>query len=80
MSNLNESNVFGSSKKYAEFDYSSPPLADVQILRILESYIRCKNQDQLEVVHRFKQQLKDQQRMESLMIKNEGNSQLLSSS
>jgi hypothetical protein len=51
---MNESNVFGSSREYADFDYSSPPLADIQILRVLESYIRRNKKDQLEIIHRYK--------------------------
>ena len=42
---------------FAEFDYSSPPLGDIQILRVLEVHINRKKKDQLDKARRFKQQL-----------------------
>ena len=30
---------------FAEFDYAQPPLAEIQILRVLESHIKRKKKD-----------------------------------
>ena len=42
---------------FVNFDYSQPPLAEVQILRLLENHIKRKKRDQLDNARNFKQKL-----------------------
>jgi len=39
------------------FNYSSPPLAETQILRHLEAHINRKKKDQLDKARRFREKL-----------------------
>ena len=45
------------SDVFYEFNYSQPPLAEIQILRALEGHMTRKKKDQLEKARRFKEQL-----------------------
>ena len=42
---------------FADFEYSKPPLAEIQILRALDGHIKRKKKDQLDKARRFKEQL-----------------------
>lgn len=47
----------GAADSFADFDYAQPPLAEIQILRVLENHINRKKKDQLEKARRFRDQL-----------------------
>lgn len=40
-----DANPFGRADLFVDFDYSQPPLAEIQILRVLESHINRKKKD-----------------------------------
>ena len=42
---------------FVGFDYAQPPLAEIQILRLLENHIKRKKRDQLDKARRFKEKL-----------------------
>ena len=52
-----DSGPFQFVDQFAEFDYAEPPLAEIQILRVLDSHIKRKRKDQLDKARRFKEQL-----------------------
>ena len=43
--------------QFADFDYAEPPLAEMQILRVLDSHIKRKRKDHLDKARKFKEEL-----------------------
>ncbi len=49
---------------FIDFNYASPPLAEIQILRVLENHINRKKKDHLDKARRFREQLLLKRRQE----------------
>ena len=57
MRKVSSENRVQNDDPFIGFDYAQPPLAEIQILRLLENHIKRKKRDQLDKARHFKEKL-----------------------